>query len=125
MIAIAFFLAAAYLTAVAAIRLISPDLVPLTLGSPLLHGLEISGPYMFLLTAAIAAVVGFGLVRLKNLARRAAIFIALAGIVMLVPKVSADAADLSLRLVFAGFEMAVRVAMIWYLWQSWTVEKFH
>jgi hypothetical protein len=105
--------------------LISPDLAPLTVGSPLLHGLEISGPYMFLLAAAVATLVGFGLIRMKKLARRAAIFIALAGIVMLVPKVSADAADLSIRLLFAGFAMVIRVAMVWYLWQSWTAEKFH
>ena len=124
-IAVLFFLAAAYLAAIGTIRLISPDSVPLALGAPLLHGLEISGPYVFLLAAVIAIVVGIGLLRLRNIARRAAIFIALAGTVMLIPKVSADAGEISLRLLLAGFAMAIRVAVVWYLWQSWTAENFH
>ena len=79
---------------------------------------------MFLLAAGVAAVVAFGLLRLKNLARRAAIVFGMAGVVMLVSKVSADAAELSLRLLLAGFEVMVRVAIVWYLWQSWTADKF-
>jgi hypothetical protein len=79
---------------------------------------------MFLLAAGVAAIVAFGLLRLKNLARRAAIVIGMAGVVMLVPKVSADAAELSLRLLLAGFAVMIRVAIVWYLWQSWTAEKF-
>src|SRR5262250_2212386 len=112
-IAIVFFAVAAYLGVVGLIRLASPESIPLALGAPLLHGLEISGPYIFLITTVIAATVGFGLLRLRNIARRAAIFIGLAGIVMLVPKVSADAAEISLRLLYAGFAMAIRVAMVW------------
>jgi len=45
-------------------------------------------------------------------------------VVMLVPKFSADAADLSLRLLLVGLAVAIRVAIVWYLWQSWTAEKF-
>jgi len=123
-IAILHFLVAAYLAVLGFIRLASPGSVSLSLGAPLLHGLEVSGPYMFLLTAGVAAIVGFGLLRLKNLARRAAIVIGMAGVVMLVPKVSADAADLSLRLLLAGFAVMIRVVIVWYLWQSWTAEKF-
>ena len=124
-IAFVFFLSSAYLATLGAVRLISPDAVSLSLGAPLLHGLEISGPYMFLLVAGIAAVVGYGLLRLRNLARRAAIVIVIAGVVLLIPKVSADAAELSVRLLGAGFAVMVRVAIAWYLWQSSTAEKFH
>ena len=124
-IAFVFFLSSAYLATLGAVRLISPDAVSLSLGAPLLHGLEISGPYMFLLVAGIAAVVGYGLLRLRNLARRAAIVIVIAGVVLLIPKVSADAAELSARLLGAGFAVMVRVAIAWYLWQSSTAEKFH
>ena len=123
-IAILLFAASAYLAALGFIRLVSPEFVSLSLGAPLLHGLEVSGPYMFLLAAGVAAVVAFGLLRLKNLARRAAIVFGMAGVVMLVSKVSADAAELSLRLLLAGFEVMVRVAIVWYLWQSWTADKF-
>jgi len=124
-IALLFFLAALYLAVLGGVRLVSPDAISLSLGAPLLHGLEISGPYMFLLAAGVAATVGFGLLRLRNLARRAAIVLMTAGIVLLIPKFSADAAELSLRLLTAGLAVVIRVAIAWYLWQSSTAEKFH
>jgi len=123
--AIGFLLCAAYLAILGFARLISPEAVRLSLAAPLLHGLEISGAYMLLLVAAILGPVGYGLLRLKNLARRAAIMLAIAGIVLLIPKVSADAAELSLRLLLAGLAVMVRVVIVWYLWQSSTAERFH
>jgi len=123
-IAILFCLVAAYLAVLGFLRLASPETVSLSLGAPLLHGLEISGPYVFLIAAGTASIVGFGLLRLKNLARRAAIVLALAGVVLLIPKFSADAADLSLRLLMAGFAVMIRMAIVWYLWQSSTAENF-
>ncbi len=124
-ISVIFFLASAYLLLLGLIMLISPGSVSMTLGSPLLHGLELSGPYMFLLAAAVGTVVGYGLFRLKNLARRAAIMIALAGMVMLIPKVSADTSDISPRFFLAGSALIIRMMIVWYLWQRWTVERFH
>jgi hypothetical protein len=123
-IAIAFVAAAAYLATLGAIMLLAPGAVRMSLGAPLLHGLELAGPYMFLLTAAVAAAIAIGLFRLKNLARRAAIGICLAGIVMLLPKVSADAADFGPRFFTAGAMVVVRMMIVWYLWQYWTAEKF-
>ena len=123
-IAVTLFLASGYLAVVAVLKIISPEIVSLSLGAPLLHGLEISGPYMFLVVASVAVLVGIGLLRLKNLARRAAIMLAIAGVVLLIPKVSADAAELSLRLLLAGFAVMVRVVIVWYLWQSSTAEQF-
>jgi hypothetical protein len=119
-----FLLVSVYLGIVGLTKLVSPDAFSLSLGAPILHGLEIAGPYMFLLGAAVAAVVAFGLLRFNNFARRAAILIALAGVVMLVPKVSADATDLSPRFFIAGSMIVIRVMIVWYLWQSWTTEKF-
>src|SRR5256885_8122501 len=83
-IAILLFAVSAYLAALGFMRLVSPESVSLSLGAPLLHGLEVSGPYMFLLAAGVAAIVAFGLLRLNNLARRAAIVIGMAGGVVLV-----------------------------------------
>src|SRR6266496_3917447 len=123
-IAILHFLVATYLAVLGFVRLVSPESVSLSLGAPLLHGLEISGPFMFLLSAGVAAIVGFGLLRLKNLARRAAIVIGMAGVVMLIPNLSADAAELSPRLLLAGLAVMIRVVIVWYLWQAWTAEKF-
>lgn len=124
-IAVAFFLAFAYLCTLAVVRLTSPGVVPLSWGAPLLHGLELAGPYAFLLAAALAALVGIGLLRMKNLARRAAIVICAAGMFMLIPKVSSAATDLSPQFFAAGAMLVVRVMMVWYLWQSWTAEKFN
>jgi len=85
-IAVLFFFASAYLTVLAIIWFINPDAFPLSLAAPLLHGLELAGPYMFLICAAVGVIVGIGLLRLNNYARRATVLIAAAGIVMLIPK---------------------------------------
>lgn len=123
-IAIIFLGASAYLVLLAAIRLAEPGAVPLSLAAPLLHGLEIAGPYMFLLAATIAALIGWGLLRLRNFARRAAIVIAVLELVFLVPEVSAQTGDFSPRFFFAAVEVVIRVMIVWYLWQGWTAEKF-
>jgi len=106
------------------IKLINPEAIPLSLGAPLLHGLEIDGPYMFLLSGAVGLAVAYGLFRLKNLARRAAIVIVVAGMVLLVPKVSADTAEFSPDFFLAGSMIVIRIMIAWYLWQGWTAEKF-
>jgi hypothetical protein len=124
-IAILFSLISAYLSALGLIMLLAPGAVSMSLGAPLLHGLQVAGPYMFLLTAALGAIVAFGLFRLNNLARRAAIMIGLAGMVMLLPKVSADAAELSPRFFLAGSMVVIRMMIVWYLWQIWIAERFH
>ncbi len=124
-IAIIFALTSIYLAILGFIMLLSPGAVSMSLGAPLLHGLQLAGPYMFLLTAAIGAIVAVGLFRLNNLARRAAIIICFAAMIMLLPKVSADAADFGPRFFTAGAMVVVRMMIIWYLWQVWTAEKFH
>jgi hypothetical protein len=124
-IAILFALASCYLAALGLIMLLAPGAVSMSLGAPLLHGLQLAGPYMFLLTGAFAAIVCFGLCRLNNLARRAAIMVCFAGMVMLLPKVSADAADLSPRFFIAGSMVVIRMMIVWYLWQIWIAEEFH
>jgi hypothetical protein len=124
-IAILFALIAAYLGSLGVTMLLAPGAVSLSLGAPLLHGLELAGPYMFLLTAAVAAVVALGLFRLNNFARRAAVLLCFAGMVMLLPKVSTDAANFGPRFFLAGSMVVVRMMIVWYLWQYWTAEKFH
>ena len=119
-----FLLSSLYLFILGLVRFVNPDAVSLSLGAPLLHGLQLAGPWMFLLAAGAGSIVGFGLLRLKNLARRAAIVIALAGMVMLIPKVSAAATDLSPQFFVSGSMIVVRMVIVWYLWQGWTAEKF-
>jgi hypothetical protein len=123
-IAVLFFAVAGYLATVGTLKLLWPDAISLSLGSQFLHGLELWGPFMFLIAAAAGAAIGIGLLRLNNLARRVAAMVAIAGMALLIPKVSAEASDFSWRFAFAAASIMVRVMIVWYLWQSWTAEKF-
>jgi len=123
-IAVIFFLCAAYLGVLAAIMLAAPGTISMTLGEPLIHDLVLAGPYMFLLFAAIAALIGWGLLRMNQWARRAAIAAAFAGFVMLIPEVSAAAMDLQWSLAWSGAGIIVRMVVVWYLWQTPLADQF-
>jgi hypothetical protein len=123
-VAIVFFFSSAYLLILGLIKLINPEAIPLSLGAPLLHGLQIYGPYVFLLSGGFGLAVAYGLFRLKNVARRAAIVICVVGVVLLFPKVSADTAEFSPDFFIAGSMIVIRIMIAWYLWQGWTAEKF-
>jgi hypothetical protein len=116
-IAILFLLVAAYLCGAGAIMLVSPGTLSMRIGAPLLHGLELAGPYMFLLVGAIAALVGWGLLRLNHWARRGALVATLLGVAMLVPSVSAAATDFGWSLAWSGLGIMLRAAIAWYLVQ--------
>ena len=124
-IASIFLLAAAYLLAIGLTLLISPGIFPLMLGAPLLHGLELGGPYMFLLMGALGALIGWGLLRLNNWARPAAILTALLGVIMLVPSVSGSVVYFDFgSLAWSGLGVMARVAMLWYLFQEPVKNQF-
>ena len=115
-IASLFFLAALYLFAIAAIKLISPEAISLTSAGQLMFGLELAGPYMALLLGCAWALVGWGLFRLHNWARWVAMLIMTIGIAWLVPKISM--AELGLPLFWYGLQIALRGAAAWYLAQA-------
>lgn len=54
-IAVVFLLASAYLLVVGLTTLVSPGTISMAAGAPLLGGLELAGPFMFLLIAAAGA----------------------------------------------------------------------
>jgi hypothetical protein len=123
-IAILFFLAAAYLGLIGVVMLASPGAMSMALGAPLLSGLELAGPYMFLLMSGVAALIGWGLLLLNTWARRATIVLGFVGVLMLVPAVSAAAVDFRPSLLWAGLGIVVRVMMVWYLYQEPVKEVF-
>ena len=123
-IAAVLFLVAAYLGAVGGIMLASPGAISMAAGASLLGGLELAGPYMFLLVAAIAALIGWGLLRMQSWARRLTILAAFAGFVMLIPSVSAAAVDFRWSLLTGGLGIIVRMVIVWYLWQTPVAEQF-
>ena len=115
-IAILFFLAALYLFAIGAVKLVSPEAISLTSAGQLMFGLELAGPYMAMLVGSGWALVGWGLFRLHNWARWAAMLIMTIGIAWLVPKISM--AELGLPLFWYGLQIALRGAAAWYLAQA-------
>lgn len=123
-IAILFFMVAAYLCTVGTVMLAWPGTVSMAAGAPLLGGLELAGPYMFLLMSVVAALIGWGLLRMHKWARRAAIVAAFAGFVMLIPSVSAAVLSASWSLVWGGLGIIVRMVVVWYLWMEPVAEQF-
>jgi hypothetical protein len=118
-VAAAFLLTAAYLLAVGLTMLASPGLVSMAAGAELLGGLELAGPYMFLLMAALGAVIALGLWRLHRWARWLAILVAMIGVVMLLPTVSSAMLDFRIgTLASGGLGVIVRTMIVWYLFQE-------
>jgi len=117
-VAVVFLLAAGYLAAVGLAMLAKPGLISMAAGADLLGGLETAGPYMFLLMAAVGTAIALGLWRRQNWARRAAILLAMIGIVLLIPAVSSAVIDFNFpRLARNGFGLMVRVLIVFYLYQ--------
>ena len=118
-VAATFFLAAAYLLVVGLTMLARPGLVSMAAGAELLGGLELAGPYMFLLIAALGAVIALGLWRLHRWARWLAILVAMIGVVLLLPSVSSAVFDFRMtKLVSGGLGVIVRTMIVWFLFQE-------
>jgi len=102
-----------------------PGAISMVVGAPLLFGLELAGPYMFLIVAVAAGGIGWGLIRLNNIMRHAAILAACAGIVMLIPPVSGAVMTVRLKgLVVGGLGIIIRVVVAWYLSQAHIADQF-
>ena len=126
LIAILFLLSAAYLNVVGAVMLFSSGTISMSSGTDLLGGLEVAGPYMFLLIALVGAAIGGGLLRLHNWARRLAILTAILGMVLLLPSVSSAVLDFRIaKLVWGGLGVMVRAMIVWYLYQQPVREAFN
>jgi hypothetical protein len=124
-IAAVFSLCALYLAIVGLLMLARPGLISMAAGAPLLFGLELAGPYMFLLIAVAAGGIAWGLMRLNNIMRHAAILAACAGIVMLVPSVSGAVVAVQLKgLAFGGLGIIIRVVVAWYLSRANIADQF-
>ncbi len=115
-IAILFCTAGVYLWILGATLLVSPGTWPLTAGSRFMYGLELAGPYMILLFGTGYALIGWGLFRLHNWARWAAMAVMVLAVYSLVPSISM--AELGLPVFWYGLQIALRVAVGWYLAQA-------
>lgn len=120
-----FALCGIYLGIAGAAMLIRPGAISMSAGAPLLFGLELSGPYMFILMAVVGVGVAWGLFELNNIVRHIATLIAVTGIVMLIPSVSAATTMVQPKaLLFGGLGIIVRVMVAWYLSQQEVADIF-
>jgi|SRR5580658_835991 hypothetical protein len=115
-ISVLFGLAAVYLWTICALKLVAPEAISLMSGAQLMYGLELAGPYMALLVGTGWALIGWGLFRLHNWARWAAMLVMVVGIAWLVPKISI--AELGVPVFWYGLQIALRAAAAWYLAQA-------
>jgi hypothetical protein len=115
-IAFIFCAIAIYLWIVAAILLLSPGTISMMAGRHFMYGLELAGPYMALLIGAGYALVAWGLFRLHNWARWAVIVVLVLGVATLVPAISM--AELGVPVLRYGLQIALRVAIGWYITQA-------
>jgi len=125
LIAALFLITSAYLIVVGAVMLLSSGAISMSSGADLLGGLEVAGPFMFLLIALVATAIGVGLLQLHNWARRLAILTTLLGMVLLLPSVSSAVLDYRIsKLVRGGLGVMVRAMIVWYLYQQPVKEVF-
>ena len=115
-IAALFGLVAAYLCSIATVLLLDRGAISLMAGRHFLYGLELAGPYMILLGGCTYGVIAWGLFRLWNWARWITMLIMVIGVAMLVPKISM--AELGVPIFWYGLQIALRVAVGWYLAQA-------
>ena len=124
-IAVLFLFCAIFLAIAGILMLPRPGTVAMSAGAPLLFGLELAGPYMFLLMAAFGGGVAWGILKLSNIARHAAPLIAIAGIAMLVPPVSSATVMVQPKaLALGGLGIIVRVMVAWYLSRAEIADQF-
>jgi len=115
-IAALFAAAALYLWTIATVLLISPGAISLMAGKHFLYGLQLAGPYMIMLGGSVYAVVAWGLFRLHNWARWIAMLVMVISVASLIPKISM--AELGVPVLWYGLQIALRVAVGWYLAQA-------
>jgi len=118
-VSVLFVLAALYLWTIGAVKLLAPEAISLMSGAQFMYGLELAGPYMAMLIGCGYALIAWGLFRLNNWARWAAMLVMTIGIAWLVPKISM--AELGVPILWYGLQIALRAAVAWYLAQAPTV----
>jgi hypothetical protein len=115
-ISVLFLLAAIYLCTIGMVKLLAPEAISLMSGAPLMYGLELAGPYMAMLVGTGYALVGWGLFRVHNWARWAAMLVMVVAVAALVPKISK--AELGVPVLWYGLQIALHAAVAWYLAQA-------
>jgi hypothetical protein len=88
------------------------------LGRPWLNGMELAGPYAFLISGWFLLFIALEVRDLRNWARLAATFVCAWGVFLLIPVVSSAATRFRWSLLWSGLGIIARVVVVWYLWQE-------
>jgi hypothetical protein len=122
-IAVLFFAAAAACAVTAACT--AAGVWPLAWGRYFVGELATMGPALLVIASLLYALIGFGLLGLKNWARRLAIVVSAVGLYFLAPAISSAVMDLRfLAIVSNGAQIIVRVVVLWYLLQEGATQAF-
>ncbi len=115
------FLAAGYIFASSVAVLVWPAAISVIPGTELQRALQFGGPYLALVAGAVWALVGWGLLRLHNWARWAAMLMAAWGIAVALPTVTMR---LRWSLFWFGLQVFARLAVVVYLLQVSVLDRF-
>jgi hypothetical protein len=122
-IALVFFAAASACAVMAACT--AAGVWPLAWGRYLVGELATMGPALLVIASLLYALIGFGLLWLKNWARRLAIVVSAVGLYFLAPTISSAVVDLRfLAIVSNGAQIIARVVVLWYLLQEKVAAEF-
>ncbi|MFZ0296334.1 MAG: hypothetical protein WAL52_22170 [Candidatus Sulfotelmatobacter sp.] len=114
-IAVLFFLVAAYLVTIGVAEIAAPGTLAMTRAAGITYGRELDGPQTAISVGAGWGLVAWGLYRLRNWARWCAIILMVLGIAGSVPAVSAAARDINWRFFWYGAQIMVRIVIAWFL----------
>jgi hypothetical protein len=127
LIAIALCLIGAYICCFALIALTSPVLFALALlvrRFPFFYAFEIANPYLTLLVGTFWIVIGWGLFKLQNWARVAAMVAIVAGTGMVLSGLILASAHTGWSLLWGVLEVFVRLMVVGYLFSASVAERF-
>jgi hypothetical protein len=113
-----FFLAGSYLCAPRLVIVFSPSAAAGLIGLPLVHEVRFVNPFVTVSIGLIWVVIGWGLLRLRNWARWAAMIVLGIGVAWSVPVLINIGMHPGWRMLVYAIQVAVRAAAALYLAQS-------
>jgi hypothetical protein len=118
------FVIAGYFFISGVIVLFRPSSASMLPSGDLKRALVLGGPYLALLAGAVWALIGWGLLRLHNWARWAAMLLAAWGIAAVLAATAVGSGRHGWLLVCQGLEIIARLAIVWYLFRMPMADRF-
>jgi hypothetical protein len=123
-VAVLCFLIAGYIGAAGVWMLVWRKTISTMPGATQLPGIQMGGPYPALLVGIMWIILGWGLLKLRNWARWAAMLVAVWGIASGLAQALVFSARFGWPVLLVGFQIVVRIAVVWYLLRSPVADQF-